>query len=81
MEEVTVETPEVADPYVDIKVGDTPPLVALNNDIPVCSFTWYAADDNPDELSPWTCTRIPEHAPPHVAEGFSRVMAVHEDSR
>lgn len=45
-----------------------------------CGFEWTDSPmDPPLEGDVWACTRVPNHPPPHVAEGFRAVHAVYQE--
>jgi hypothetical protein len=81
---VSEETPEMESAYANAKVGDPAIFVQRMDvhdphlDVQYCGFEWTESPfDPPLEGDVWGCTRSRGHKPPHVAEGFSGVLAIH----
>lgn len=73
--------------YERAQVGDPPIFmrrVAMTREptaIQYCAFEWSEDPfDPPLEGDVWACTRVPGHPPPHVAEGFRAIHAIHQES-
>lgn len=63
------------DYYSSAKIGDPTFSTALKNE-DRCSHSFFSVGENPLLDSPWACTRVKGHAPPHIAEGITRVLAI-----
>lgn len=70
-------TAQVGDPAIFV---DRMHITDPDLEVTYCAFEWNEDPfDPPVEGDVWGCTRSLGHKPPHVAEGFSGVKAIHHE--
>lgn len=70
------ETREQEHYYATASIGDRSPAPKLMAQSGICGFKFHTPEEDQDD-SPWVCTRTEGHAPPHVAENLTRIVAIH----
>lgn len=69
------ETREVEEYYASARIGDP----TFSNGLRAedrCVHPFFSPWEDPETDSPWRCTRLKGHAPPHLAEGRDRIFAI-----
>ena len=72
------ETDEQERYYRSVSVGDSSPAPRLMQAEQMCRFKFHTPGEDSED-APWVCTRLDGHAPPHVAETLTRIVAIHRE--